>query len=174
MSDKGIKDYELIERSCDSLVLAYSPDHVLGSNYRSYFYIPSSENIQRAVGYSLRKILGGREAGGGWRDLVEWLTIANLEKLEPRILKGMKGAIDRYPDCKPPFEEYLSSLNFENHWVYLKGDMYKFKDGKREEALQKFNDYWNEKEKSRWEQIHNFMREYTQKKFEEKIRLIQE
>ena len=174
MSTKEIKGYKLIDRSCDSLVLAYSPDQVLGHNYRDdFFYIPSSSSIERAVGYSLRKIFGGREAGGGWRDLVEWLTIANLERLEHRILEGMKKAIERYPDCKPPLEEYLSSLNFEDHWIYIKGNMYRFKDGKREEALQKFNDYWNEQERLRWEQIHNFMRECTQRDFKRKNSLIQ-
>jgi len=44
-------------RTCDALVLAYSPENVLGKISGRDFYIPSSEKIGAGFDYSLRQIL---------------------------------------------------------------------------------------------------------------------
>lgn len=162
--------FKLTDRTCDALVLAYLPDQFLGGD----FYIPSHHHIKSALGSSLRKIFGQRRGIDIMEnDVVDLAGVLNLEKLEPRILDGFEKTV-KWPSAI--LENYLSlftGIDFETTFISYKGDLYKFREGRREEALQKFNNYWNEQEKMQWEQIHNFMREFTQKKFEEKNKLIQ-
>ena len=161
------KKWELEGRICDALVLAYSPSEIIAKEDGRNFYIPSKCRIEEAFGNSLRKIFGKKDGGSHWADSVEWNTIANLEKLEKRILKGTKEIICGNSDYQNVFDLYLSSLssNFEHVWVYWLGDLYQFNYGKREEALEKFQNYWTQKEKGRWNQIHKFMREDTKRQF---------
>lgn len=171
MPDDERKRYgEFLDRACDALVLGYSPSNVLESDVsRGGFYIPSSCDVEEALGYSLRKIFGQKEGGCHWADSVKWGTIANLGRLEKRILKGTRDVIWG-GDQQTRFEIYLSAFSeiFDHIWIFRKGDLYKFYNGKKEEAIQKFKDYWDKQERSRWKEIHKFMREYTKKDFERK------
>lgn len=164
--------YELCNRSCDALVLAYSPTEVLAKDCERNFYIPSQNDVEEAFGFSLRKIFGEINGTNHWADSVKWGSVANLNKLEKRIKQGVGEIICGDKDYQTTFEGYLSSMwgNFNSTWVYLKGSLYGFREGKREIALEKFDKYWNKKEKSRWNEIHNFMREYTAEEFRKKNR----
>jgi len=171
MSREKDKTLELYDRSCDALVLAYSPQIVLGRDKENTFYIPSSKEVGRAFGYSLRKILGKKEGGSHWTDSVYWGAIANLDKLEPRILEGTEKVLRGSKNTNSYFEGYYSSgilRNFGNLFIFGKGDLYRFLHGKRKPTLENFRAYWNEKEKGRWKDIHKFMREFTKKEFERK------
>jgi hypothetical protein len=149
------------------LVLAYDPLKVLGEEGGEIFYITSRPDVETAFGYSLRKIFGEKE-GISWEgDYVKWDTIKELKKLESRILNETKKVIMGYPGETTYFESYLSGANQTGMchlWIYGKGDIYGFADGKRTEALEKFSQYWNEQEKNRWCEIHKFMREFTENK----------
>ena len=155
--------FELTDRTCDALVLAYLPDQFLGRD----FYIPSHRHIKAALGSSLRKIFGQRRGIDLLeKDVIDFAGILDLEKLEPMILDGMEKTV-KWPNTI--LEDHLSlftGMYFETTFISYKGDLYKFREGQREKALQKFNDYWNEPEKGKWEQIYNFMREFTKKEFE--------
>jgi hypothetical protein len=164
------KHCELVDRSCDALVLAYSPNQILGRDFGKNFYIPSCHNVEEAFGYSLRKTFGRKEAECHWADAVKLSMVANLDKLEKRILNGVKEVFSGHPEEQNYFGMYFSGLSgrFEQTWIFLKGDLYKFREGKREEAIQKFQMFWNEEERNRWKQLHEFMRKYTLKEFKKK------
>jgi hypothetical protein len=164
------KYFELNDRSCDALVLGYSPYNILGKDFGNNFYIPSCSDVEEAFGYSLRQILGKKSGACHWADSAKWGTIANLDKLEDRIHGGVFEVVSGDSDYQTIFEDYLSSTwgKFDSTWIYGKGSLYRFREGKREVALKKFEDYWNEKEKSRWKQIYEFMKKYTHSQFEEK------
>lgn len=164
------KHSELLDRTCEALVLAYQPNQVLARDYDRKFYIPSHASIEEAFGYSLRSVFGTKEGGSHWADGVRWNTIDNLDDLEERIKTGSMNVLGGHPDEQTRFESYLSGYSpyFEHEWIYLKGDFYRFRQGKRKEALQNFSEYWSEEEGKRWKQLHKFMREYTQKEFEKK------
>lgn len=168
--EKFEKSFESSQRSCDALVLAYFPGNVLGRNSENSFYIPSSHRVEEAFGYSLRKIFGEKEESVHWADAVKWGTIKDLKKLEPRILEGTREIVMGDRDYQTTFESYLSGVSgkFGDLWICGKGSLYRFIKGGRKEALQKFNDYWNEQEKKRWREIHKFMRKCTKKEFEGK------
>ena len=159
--------HERTERSCDVLVLAYNPEKIIGRDFGRNFYIPGCSRVEEAFGFSLRKILGQKEGCSHWADCVKWGSIANLDKLEKRIYEGTSEVIIGDSDYQTIFESYLSSTwgKFDSTWIYGKGSLYRFREGKREIALKKFEDYWSEKEKTRWKQIQKFMREYSLRKF---------
>jgi len=168
--DKFHEYCERTERACDALVLAYNPDFALSKNFRRNFYIPSVNSVEEAFGYSLRKLFGEKEGSYHWADAVKWATVRDLDKLDKRIREGTQEVISGDPDYQTIFEDYFSSLyeRFEHTWIYMKGDFYRFADGKREEAFRKFQDFWNSGEKTRWNEIHRFMREYTYEDFAKK------
>lgn len=168
--NKGLKEsLDYPTRTCDALVLAYSPSQILAKGYGRNFYIPSQVNIEEAFGDSLRKIFGKKECGSHWADAVEWGTIANLEKLEKRILQGTKLVINGDPDYQTWFGQYFSLSNKLDHlWVSGLGDLYRFQEGERKKAIQEFESYWTNEEKSRWKQIQGFMRKHTKEKFNKK------
>lgn len=171
MQDKKWEEHcEFMDRSCDALVLAYSPNHALGHDFEKGFYIPYSYDVKEAFGYSLRKIFGQKVGACHWADAVKWPTIANLERLEKRVLDGAKEVICGSPGSLTTFDLYLSHLagRFEHIWIYRKGNLHRFREGRRKEAIQKFRDYWNEQETARWGEIHKLMREHTKKDFEGK------
>ena len=155
---------ELSDRSCDALVLAFSPNQVIGRDYEKGFYIPSSSDVERAYGHSLRKILGRKDGGNHWSDAVLWGNINNINKLEKRIHNGTSQVICGDHQYQTIFEGYLSSMsmNFGHMFMYGKGDIYRFLEGQREKTSQKFKAFWTKEEKKRWDKIHKFMREYTQ------------
>jgi len=157
-------------RSCDALVLGYSPKQALGRDFGHVFYIPCSSDCEEAFGEALRKIFGARQGGSHWADHVRWSQVEHLEKLEKRILEGAQESIIGDPDYQTGFDMHFSSLNgrFESTWEYGKGTLYRFSDGRRDDALRKFEEFWNDAEKNRWKEIHGFMREHTQKQYQEK------
>ncbi len=166
MPSKEYQRYqELNDRSCDALVLSYSPYRRLVSDCDRSFYIPSQGNVEESFGESLRKLLGETKGSSHWADSVRWNNIEGLDKLERRILEGTRKILIGPADYRTPFENYLSELwgKFEHAWIYGRGDFYRFRKGRRAEALEKFKNYWTPKEKVRWEQIHTFMGEHTQK-----------
>lgn len=159
------------DRACDALVLAYDPSKALTVYCGRNLYIPSGHDVEEAFGVSLRKIFGRQDGEGcHWADAVKWPTIANRNKIEKRIHEDVWKVVSGDPDYQTIFDGYLSMSTgrFEHDWVYMKGDMWAFAPGKREEALNKFNRYWRSKEKEQWTQIHKFMREYTAKQYKEK------
>jgi len=160
-----------MQRTCEALVLAYSPDQPLDRGFGGY-YIPSCYDIEEAFGYALRKIYGEQEGGFHWADRVRWVTVANLEQLDSRILEGVRKVICGNPDHQTVFEGSFSFLHgkFEHHWVFMKGDLYRFREGSRERALEDFRTFWTEVEQRTWERIHVFMREYTIMEYEKKSR----
>lgn len=168
MNKEYSKYVELTNRSCDALVLAYSPEESLTKNCGRNFYIPECSKIEESFGFSLRKIFGEINGTNHWTDSVKWGNVANLNKLEKRIVTGTEEIICGDPDYQTIFEGYFSSsnINLENTWIYGRGSFYGFAEGKRETALGKFEEYWNKKEKSRWDEIHKIMREYTKQIFE--------
>lgn len=170
MNKQYSKYVELTSRSCDALVLAYSPKEVLAKNCGRNFYIPSHENVEEAFGFSLRKILGEKDGINHWADSAKWGSVANLNRLEKRIKSGVGEVICGDSEYQTIFEGYLSSScgNFESTWIYLKGSLYGFAEEKREIAENKFEEYWNLKEKEKWGEIHKIMREYTKQSFERK------
>jgi hypothetical protein len=164
---------ELEDRSCDALVLAYNPSEALGSAYDGPFYIPSCSEVEEAFGYSLRKIFGPKQGCTHWADSIKWDLVAGLNKLEKRIREGVGEATGGDRNYMTFFQMYLSmnfNPRFQSPWIYMTGDLYRFSKGKREETLEKFENFWNEKEKSRWIVIHDFMREYTAKQYKDKKR----
>ena len=100
------------------------------------------------------------------------------ENLDSKTVEGFGDEWSRFDqtgmtdeDIKRLFEGYFSgfaSSNFESTWIFLKGDLYRFREGRREQAIEKFETFWTTREKSRWSEIHNFMREYTAKSYREK------
>jgi hypothetical protein len=165
------KLFELEERSCDALILAYDPCEVLTKAYDEIFYIPSKRVVEESFGFALRNIFGSEQGASHWADFIKWGGIKNLNKLEKRIHDGVGEATGGDHEYLNYFDTYLS-MNFnpsiQYTWVYMKGDFYRFSKGKREEALDKFEKFWNEKEKSRWNEIHEFMRAYTKKEYGKK------
>jgi hypothetical protein len=161
--DSWKKYCELCDRSCDALVLGYEPTNVLSGR----FYVPGVSNCEEGFGFALRKVFGEKNGLFHWADSVKWATVKDLNRLEPRILRGVQEVVSGDPDYQTEFDQYFSSLGrrFEHHWVFLKGDLYKFIDGEREKAVELFDGFWNETEKNRWREIHGFMREYTANEF---------
>jgi hypothetical protein len=162
------KYFELNDRSCDALVLAYNLENRLEKGLS--FYIPRSSEVEEAFGVALRKIFGTKEGSCHWADSVNWALVRELNSLDKRIHNGVFEVVSGDSDYQTIFEGYLSSSGgkFDSTWIYLKGDLYRFKEGKRKEALLKFENFWDEREKSRWKEIHKLMREYTQRQYEVK------
>jgi hypothetical protein len=163
---KGIHEsYRVTLRNCDALVLGYDPKEVLTAET---FYIPDRNNVEEAFGYSLRKVLG--EKKGIYWEYIGWIAVKHLDKLEKRILEGIEEVTGGDREYMTTFSHYLSSMSgrFENHFTYGKGTFYRFLGKQREQALKDFEDYWTKREKSRWQEIHKFMREHTQKQFKQK------
>lgn len=162
--------YEM-DRSCDALVLAYSPEQVLGRDFGRDLYIPSGGDVEEAFGEALRKFFGEKEGSYHWADSVRWNTIANQNKIEERIREGIWEVVSGDSDYQTIFNGYLSSSGIFNHaWFSGIDDLYCFKKDKRELALGEFEIYWNVCEKEQWAQIHEFMRDYTKEQFKHKGR----
>jgi hypothetical protein len=172
MTEKKVDKYfEITNRACDALVLGYNSRDILGKDFEKNFYIPCCSEIESSFGFALRKILGVKKGYIHLADCVRWDTIADLDKLEKRIYEGANEVIIGDPEYETIFSSYLHGLNsrnFESTWIYLRGDLYRFRKEKREEALEKFENFWTEKEKKRWKEVHNFMRSYTVKNYKEK------
>lgn len=164
------ENYQSKLRVCDALVLGYDSKDVLAVDDERKFYIPSRDTVEEAFGYSLRSIFGTKKEGSHWADNVRWLTIKRLDKLEKRILEGTKDIITGNPDYQTFFENYFSDFSgrFNSYFVYMKGTFYMFRTEQRKKAVQEFQSYWTAKEKARWAQIHNYMRQYTRKEFKQK------
>ena len=160
--------YEFMDRTCDALVLAYSPANVLGMAHGDGFYIPPGERVGEALEHALIKILGQKNGSFHWDEAVKWETIANLKKLEKRISEGTHEVFSG--GCDIPLNRYLSLVSgvFEHFWICMTGDMYRFVRDEREKAEQKFTAYWTEEERMRWKQIHKFMRECTKREYKKK------
>jgi len=161
------KDFEeRTDRVCDALVLGYNPNNSLGRDYRGDFYIPGQFSVEEAFGFALGEIFGIQERFRNWGS---WRVVPNDINLEKRILNGVSEVITGDPDYQTIFGMYINSdFRFDNTWIYLKGTLHKFREGKREAALTEFETYWNKQEKARWEQIHKFMREYSKREFKRK------
>lgn len=171
MEDKKYKAFsDLNRRSCDALVLAYNPRQILDSYCDRGFYIPSCHGVEESYGVALRKMFGTKEGSGHWADAVQWATIKSLSKLEKRIEEGVWTVVSGDPDYQTIFEGHFSSFSgkLEHAWIYMKGDLYRFRKGKREQALDDFDKFWNDSEKKQWAQIHKFMREYTREEYKKK------
>lgn len=170
MNEELKKQTEHLDRSCDALVLAYDPTQVLKADFSRKFYIPGCSHVEKAFGYALREIFGTQNGTSHWTDSVKWPTVANIDKLEKRILEGTREAICGDSDYQRRFNIYLFDLSglFEHTWTSMMGEFYRFRDGRRKQALSQFGDYWNEQEKRRWGEIHKLMREYTQKNLKRK------
>jgi hypothetical protein len=158
------------DRACDALVLAYNPENVLARSSGRNFYIPSGNRVEEAFGEALRKIFGVKQGSSHWADAVKWATVADLKKLESRILEGTQEAICGDSDYQTIFDGYLSASGgrFNHTWICMRGDFYRFEDRKREEARDKFDSFWTPEEKSRWQKIHRFMGEHTQEQYRRK------
>lgn len=162
MSKKMDEFLERTDRACDALVLGYNPKKLIAEDY----YIPGQFSVEEAFGFALGKIFGIQEQFRSWGP---WRVIPQDIPLEKRILDLTGEVITGDPDYQTRFGMYLNNdFRFEPTWIYLKGDLYRFNPGKREVALEEFERYWNKQEKERWEQIHQFMREHTQKEFKRK------
>lgn len=154
------KRFEIKNRNCEALVLAYQPNQTIAHDRGRGFYIPSRSDVEGAFGYALRNIFGEMRAGSHWADSVRWNTIKDLDKLEKRILEGSQSVICGQYDIQTFFDSYLSSMSgrLEHTWIYMAGDFYRYLPGEREKAKKNFENYWTEEEKKRWKQIHKLMR----------------
>ena len=159
---------ELTERSCDAIVLSYSPEFVLARDSGEAFYIPSKSLVGESFGHALREILGKTENVPDLSDSVCWTTIANLDRLEKRILQGVGEVLVGDPRYETLFQSYLSGSwgIFDHIWRYGQGDFYRFRGEKREQALEKFQRFWTPTEKTRWTEIQRLMNEYSQREAE--------
>lgn len=154
---------DLTDRSCEALVLACQPKEILIRSGGKDFYIPSQSRIEEAFGASLRKMLGIKRGCPHWADSVGWDTIRNLDTLPKRLREGTFESTRSEGEYQNPLESFMSATwgQFGQEWRYLKGDFFRFREGKREEAKEKFEQYWTDKEKEIWQQIHEGMRDHT-------------
>lgn len=161
---------ERTSRACDALLLAYSPDVPIARAFSRNFYIPRSECIEQALGFTLKTICGMKSGRTVWWDNVKWNDVKNPQKVPQRIFDSFREVIvSENREYQSLFEMSLGVIAFgevmEHHWAYGRGDLYRFNDGKREEALDLFEAYWTKKEKASLKKIHEGMRKYTAQQF---------
>jgi len=163
---------ELVDRSCDALVLAYHTNPSIRTFSGRDFYIPSAHIVEESYGHALRSILGSTDQGNHWADAVKWNSIAHRELLEQRIREGTWNAIKSDWETQSAFAGYLNGMSntFDGEWQYEIGDLFRFKEAKREKAQQEFETFWSPVEKARWNRIHEFMRDYARKEYSSKVR----
>ena len=136
---------ELMERSCDALVLAYLPCRPLVFNNGKSFYIPPRNQIENAFEWTM-EILGGELRG----------------ELGPRINSGTQKILHKEPDYPYPLWTYLSNASeiFEGAPLFKVWTAYRFKAEKREIAVQRFLKFWTKDEQDIWKHLHSSMREF--------------
>jgi hypothetical protein len=129
----------LVRRSCEALVLAYSPEIVLWRDEsKKKFYIPERDVIRKSFNSSLIDVFG-----------------EELEELEASIFYGTK-------DCFSMLKDYLSSSIFEQIGPLENFSVYRFNDEKeRGEVFSNFVGYWNSEQADQWFQIWEAMNKYT-------------
>lgn len=162
------KEDVLLDRACDALALAYNPNKPIASDY----YIPSYRDVEEAFGFALRRIYGEKSGSSHWADSVRWSTVRNLDQLDKRIYHGVWKAVAGDWETMTLLQHYFSPLHgvLESLWVFLKGNLHRFKEGAREKAMEEFQRFWTDAEKTTWRKIHRFMRQYTKQEFERKSR----
>lgn len=156
---------ERTSRACDALLLAYSPEVPIAKAFSRNFYIPRSECIEQALGFTLKTICGIKSGRTVW-----WDNVKSPQKVPRKIFDSFREVIVlESREYQSLFEMSLGVIAFgevmEHHWVAGKGDLYRFNEGKREEALDLFEAYWTRKEKSSLKKIHEGMRKYTAQQF---------
>jgi hypothetical protein len=168
---KEITSYnERTSRACDALLLAYSPKQPLARAFSRNFYIPSTTRIEEALGFTLKTICGIKSGSNAEWDNVKWGQIKNPEKIPSRVFDSFREVIvSGSREEQSILAMSLGVLAFgevmEQHFVPGKGDLYRFIEGKREEALELFESYWTRREKSSLKKIHEGMRNYTAQQF---------
>ena len=174
--DEGLdweKRIEFGTRTCDALITGFDhefPLHTLGGEL---FYIPSTSCVFDCLDYALGKICGFDKKRVSKRHRIFWNDYKSLDMNE-RVVEGLKfvtrcdggerSALGWY------FCEGSGENMFERHWFFGKGDLFRYRAGQRERAIEKVKAYWNPDELDDFRRIHEPMKEYVKRVYEEKER----
>ena len=165
------KIFELEDRTCDALITGFLPSQPIQICYNRPFYIPSSNDICILLGISLREILGSKKGDYHWWDSVKWNTIASSDALNRRIVDSLRKVTISEKECNSHLDDYLcviSNPRLEHEWVSRLGDLFKYRDGEREKAIERVANFWKSEELDSFRQIHEVMKKHTKEMFEKK------
>ncbi len=128
---------ELEYKTCDALLLQFDPEQIIKSD----FYIPSPTRIR------------------------EWTVDFDRKTLQQSVRDKLWEVLQRGSAWNEPtnciLEDYLlrlggitwSGRRTEGNWIYMFGDLFRFKEGQREEAQRDYQDHWNEAERKDFDRI---------------------
>jgi hypothetical protein len=158
---------ELEDRTIEALLLGFRKPI-----WRDYS-IPSPSKIQEATGYAIRKLCGidGNKFLGTYfnEEGIGWYYLANPEKIQPRVRKGLQDIFSGCKDEMNSLDRYMVTIenpHLQHEWVCLKGDIYKFKQGERKKAQERVNSYWKKPELDNFKTLHHLMNKYISDYYE--------
>lgn len=175
MMEKSRKRGELRERTADAILLGFST--VIRNIDGKPFVIPSSHRVAGVVNYALRKICGEQEGFYGWWSELAWNTIANKEKIPERLRESIPELLNHREDEYSSLDYYLDisrpwnygGRTFDEEWVYLKGSLHRFSDGKRFEAMAKVLEYFSWEELDFFQEMHPYLNECIEIEFQGRL-----
>lgn len=164
MSDEFEKKQELEDRTIEALLLGFK-----NPIYEDY-NIPRAHEIEQAVGCSLADLCGMDKdkkemiLNGG----ICW-DLHHPERLQERVRQGLQDIFSGYRDEQNSLDMYMKTLHkLDWIWVYMLGDIFKFKDGDREKAEERVKAYWNAEELRNFQDINEGVRIIIDREYAEK------
>ena len=155
---------ELETKACDALALQFSEPIIFD------YPLPSPYHIQAATGAALRELCGfeGDERSLIYENKIGWTSLANIEKLERRVLKGIRRIFSGRRDKRNSLDIHMQNIyRFGSEWFPGYGTLYRYRPGERKKAQEENEGYWREDEQKNFGDLGEIMREYIRNKFED-------
>ncbi len=158
------KYIEFGDKTIEALICGFEKPIILD------YSIPSAHNVTCAAVYAVHKLCGGvRKEARLEEDEFGWFYINNKEKIEPKVREGLSSALGASRNEDSFLDVYMiSNEKLDYNWFFSYGNLYKFKEGEREDVKKAVREYWKPKEFQNFLIIFALMEDYIKRYFKNK------